>query len=184
MGILVSRVYVGRLPVSWTTFLWRLLISSAAVVIQAPKSKFAPTALEGMSIVCDLAAAAREGCRAKKGLKTLLKLRQRARDALDGIAPQINPETMIDSPEGLLGLTKREGGASAMTTPSTMYTPDTSARTAELSNGAARVDGQGVQPGAVFWDFKDDLAIAPDDLGFNIDDFLNEIQENKLEIVV
>jgi hypothetical protein len=35
-----------------------------------------------LSIVCDLAAAAREGCRAKKGLKTLVKLRTRAHEAL------------------------------------------------------------------------------------------------------
>jgi len=55
---------------------------SAAVVIQAPKSEFANRALRGMSIVCDLAAAAREGCRAKKGLKTLVKLRTRAHEAL------------------------------------------------------------------------------------------------------
>lgn len=51
-------------------------------MIQAPKSEFANRALRGMSIVCDLAAAAREGCRAKKGLKTLVKLRTRAHEAL------------------------------------------------------------------------------------------------------
>jgi len=35
-----------------------------------------------MSIVCDISAAAREGCRAKKGLPTLLRLRRRAHEAL------------------------------------------------------------------------------------------------------
>lgn len=35
-----------------------------------------------MSIVCDISAAAREGCRAKKGLPILLRLRKRAHEAL------------------------------------------------------------------------------------------------------
>ena len=139
----------------------RFLILSAAVVIQAPKSDFAQSALGGMSIVCDLAAAAREGCRAKKGLKTLLKLRQRARDAIDGV-PLIQPTDVIDSPEGIIELAKRETNA---TTP--MY-------------GSTPSHGTDNTPIA-FWNLSD---VAPDDLGFNIDDFLNEIQENKLEIVV
>jgi hypothetical protein len=37
-----------------------------------------------MTIVCDIAAAARPGCRAKKGLPVLVRLRQRASEALIG----------------------------------------------------------------------------------------------------
>ena len=35
-----------------------------------------------MSIVCDISAAARDGCRAKKGLPNLIRLRKRAQDSL------------------------------------------------------------------------------------------------------
>jgi hypothetical protein len=55
----------------------------AAIPIEAPTCGFATPAFSGLSIVCDLSAAARDGCRVKDGLSTLLGLRKRARDKLD-----------------------------------------------------------------------------------------------------
>jgi hypothetical protein len=57
-------------------------ISSAAIVIRAPNCSFAIESFSAMSDVCDISAAAREGCRAKKGLPVLLRLRTRAYEAL------------------------------------------------------------------------------------------------------
>lgn len=55
---------------------------SAAIVIRAPTSAFASSAFDGLTIVCDIAAAAREGCRAKKGLPVLVRLRARAQQSM------------------------------------------------------------------------------------------------------
>lgn len=54
-----------------------------------------------MIIVCDISAAAREGCRAKRGLPILLRLRKRAYDALR-LATQSNtgPSPASDSQDG------------------------------------------------------------------------------------
>lgn len=156
------------------------------MVIQAPQSQFARSALEGMSIVCDLAAAAREGCRAKKGLKTLIKLRERARDALDGFAPRVNHEE-LDSPEGVLGLTdfRKAGTSSPSTVPRVQHGEFGVIHDGERGDQVGDT-GTSIppQPQQAFWSFGFDTELATDDLGFNIDDFLNEIQENKLEIVV
>jgi hypothetical protein len=54
----------------------------SAIAIRAPGCAFASPAFSGMSIVCDISAAARPGCRAKKGLPALVRLRKRAQDAL------------------------------------------------------------------------------------------------------
>lgn len=58
------------------------IIGSAAIAIRAPQCAFASPSFHAMSIVCDISAAAREGCRAKKGLPILLRLRKRAHEAL------------------------------------------------------------------------------------------------------
>lgn len=83
--LLVPRVFVCRLSVSdlptyETVGTERL--RSAAIAIRAPNCAFASPAFHGMTIVCDISAAAREGCRAKKGLPILIRLRKRAQDTL------------------------------------------------------------------------------------------------------
>ncbi|WVQ98275.1 hypothetical protein IAU59_005398 [Kwoniella sp. CBS 9459] len=78
-------IYHPSLVARWW-FFWFHAFSSAvclsAIVIRAPTCAFASPAFHGMSIVCDISAAAREGCRAKKGLPILLRLKRRAHEAL------------------------------------------------------------------------------------------------------
>ncbi|WVW78218.1 hypothetical protein I302_100169 [Kwoniella bestiolae CBS 10118] len=78
-------IYHPSLVARWW-FFWFHAFSSAvclaAIVIRAPTCAFASPSFHGMSIVCDISAAAREGCRAKKGLPILLRLRKRAHQAL------------------------------------------------------------------------------------------------------
>ncbi|OCF33828.1 transcriptional regulatory protein [Kwoniella heveanensis BCC8398] len=78
-------IYHPSLVARWW-FFWFHAFSSAvclsAIVIRAPICAFASPAFHGMSIVCDISAAAREGCRAKKGLPILLRLKKRAHQAL------------------------------------------------------------------------------------------------------
>ncbi|WVF69574.1 hypothetical protein IAT40_004352 [Kwoniella sp. CBS 6097] len=78
-------IYHPSLVARWW-FFWFHAFSSAvclsAIVIRAPTCAFASPAFHGMSIVCDISAAAREGCRAKKGLPILLRLKKRAHEAL------------------------------------------------------------------------------------------------------
>ncbi|WRT64573.1 uncharacterized protein IL334_001505 [Kwoniella shivajii] len=78
-------IYHPSLVARWW-FFWFHAFSSAvclsAIVIRAPTCAFASPSFHGMSIVCDISAAAREGCRAKKGLPILLRLRKRAHEAL------------------------------------------------------------------------------------------------------
>nr|XP_019008279.1 transcriptional regulatory protein [Kwoniella pini CBS 10737]OCF47060.1 transcriptional regulatory protein [Kwoniella pini CBS 10737] len=78
-------IYHPSLVARWW-FFWFHAFSSAvclaAVVIQAPSCAFASPSFHCMSIVCDISHAAREGCRAKKGLPILLRLRRRAHEAL------------------------------------------------------------------------------------------------------
>ncbi|WWC86691.1 uncharacterized protein L201_001568 [Kwoniella dendrophila CBS 6074] len=78
-------IYHPSLVARWW-FFWFHAFSSAvclaAIVIRAPTCAFASPSYHCMSIVCDISAAAREGCRAKKGLPILLRLRKRAHDAL------------------------------------------------------------------------------------------------------
>ena len=64
---------------------FKLTLSRAAIAIRAPTSAFAAPAYQGMSIACDISAAARPGCRAKKGLPTLLRLRKRANAVLEAV---------------------------------------------------------------------------------------------------
>lgn len=54
----------------------------AAISLEAPASGFATPAYSGLSIVCDLSAAARDGSRVRDGLTTLLQLRKRAQERL------------------------------------------------------------------------------------------------------
>nr|XP_019004911.1 transcriptional regulatory protein [Kwoniella mangroviensis CBS 8507]OCF68372.1 transcriptional regulatory protein [Kwoniella mangroviensis CBS 8507] len=79
-------IYHPSLVARWW-FFWFHAFSSAvclaAIVIRAPTCAFASPSFHGMSIVCDISAAAREGCRAKKGLPILLRLRKRAHQALE-----------------------------------------------------------------------------------------------------
>ncbi|KAK8847607.1 hypothetical protein IAR55_005466 [Kwoniella newhampshirensis] len=78
-------IYHPSLVARWW-FFWFHAFSSAvclaAIAIRAPTCAFASPSFHGMSIVCDISAAAREGCRAKKGLPILLRLRKRAHQAL------------------------------------------------------------------------------------------------------
>ncbi|WVQ79861.1 hypothetical protein IAT38_001961 [Cryptococcus sp. DSM 104549] len=78
-------IYHPSLVARWW-FFWFHAFSSAvclaAIAIRAPTCAFASPSFHGMSIVCDISAAAREGCRAKKGLPILLRLRKRAHEAL------------------------------------------------------------------------------------------------------
>lgn len=67
---------------SWPIPTTPQLTCSAAISLEAPASGFATPAYSGLSIVCDLSAAAREGSRVRDGLTTLLSLRQRAQDRL------------------------------------------------------------------------------------------------------
>jgi hypothetical protein len=54
----------------------------SAIAIHAPTCAYSRPAFAGMSIVCDIAAAARVGCRAKNGLPMLIRLRARAHESL------------------------------------------------------------------------------------------------------
>ncbi|WVR09794.1 hypothetical protein IAU60_006870 [Kwoniella sp. DSM 27419] len=98
-------IYHPSLVARWW-FFWFHAFSSAvclaAIVIRAPKCAFASPAFHGMSIVCDISAAAREGCRAKKGLPILLRLRKRAHDALSAatrLKERSNPEVTTTTEE-------------------------------------------------------------------------------------
>ncbi|WVQ71091.1 hypothetical protein IAR50_000616 [Cryptococcus sp. DSM 104548] len=83
-------VYHPRLIARWW-FFWFHAFSAAvclaAIAIRAPTCAYATPAFQAMSIVCDISAAAREGCRAKKGLPMLLRLRQRALNSLTSAVP-------------------------------------------------------------------------------------------------
>ncbi|OWZ64278.1 hypothetical protein AYX15_03919 [Cryptococcus neoformans] len=78
-------IYHPSLVARWW-FFWFHAFSSAvclaAIAIRAPQCAFASPSFHAMSIVCDISAAAREGCRAKKGLPILIRLRKRAHGAL------------------------------------------------------------------------------------------------------
>jgi hypothetical protein len=79
-------LYSPALAERWW-FFWFHAFSAAvclaAIPIEAPTCGFAVPALSGLSIVCDLSAAARDVSRVKDGLGTLLRLRLRARERLD-----------------------------------------------------------------------------------------------------
>lgn len=81
-------LYSPALAERWW-FFWFHVFSAAvclaAIAIEAPTCGFATPAFSGLSIVCDLSAAARDGCRVKEGLGTLLSLRRRARDRLEHV---------------------------------------------------------------------------------------------------
>ncbi|WOO81902.1 putative transcriptional regulatory protein [Vanrija pseudolonga] len=81
-------LYSPALAERWW-FFWFHVFSAAvclaAIAIEAPTCGFATPAFSGLSIVCDLSAAARDGCRVKEGLGTLLGLRRRARDRLEHV---------------------------------------------------------------------------------------------------
>ncbi|ODO07401.1 hypothetical protein L198_00980 [Cryptococcus wingfieldii CBS 7118] len=83
-------IYNPRLIARWW-FFWFHAFSAAvclaAIAIQAPTCAYATPAFQAMSIVCDISAAAREGCRARKGLPMLLRLRQRALNSLTSAVP-------------------------------------------------------------------------------------------------
>ncbi|KAL1412387.1 hypothetical protein Q8F55_000132 [Vanrija albida] len=89
-------LYSPALAERWW-FFWFHVFSAAvclaAIAIEAPTCGFATPAFSGLSIVCDLSAAARDGCRVKDGLGTLLRLRRRARDRLEHVqrAQSIRP---------------------------------------------------------------------------------------------
>lgn len=82
MVLLVSRLLCGCLFVSLRFLGEGHTDSSAAITIMAPHSAFAAPSLASLGIVCDISQAARPGCRAKKGLPILARLRVRARNAL------------------------------------------------------------------------------------------------------
>nr|XP_018265258.1 transcriptional regulatory protein [Kwoniella dejecticola CBS 10117]OBR87416.1 transcriptional regulatory protein [Kwoniella dejecticola CBS 10117] len=86
-------IYHPSLVARWW-FFWFHAFSSAvclaAIVIRAPTCAFASPSFHGMSIVCDIAHAAREGCRAKKGLPILIRLRKRAHEALSAAGKSQN----------------------------------------------------------------------------------------------
>jgi len=79
------------------------LIGRAAIAIRAPTSAFASPAYHGMTIVCDISAAARAGCRAKKGLPILLRLQKRAAEALvaAGKSPSLARAVPVDHDDDL-----------------------------------------------------------------------------------
>ncbi|WVQ75829.1 hypothetical protein IAR50_005462 [Cryptococcus sp. DSM 104548] len=78
-------IYHPSLIARWW-FFWFHAFSAAvclsAITIRAPNSAFANPSFHAMSMVCDISAAARDGCRAKRGLPILLRLRKRAHEAL------------------------------------------------------------------------------------------------------
>lgn len=67
---------------------------SSAICIRAPSSAFAAPAFTALSIVRDISHAARPGCRAKRGLPILTRLRKRALAALKAAneAARSNPK--------------------------------------------------------------------------------------------
>jgi len=79
------------------------LTARAAIAIRAPISAFASPAFHGMTIVCDISAAARPGCRAKKGLPILLRLQKRAAEALvaAGKSPSMARAIPVDNDDDL-----------------------------------------------------------------------------------
>ncbi|WVN87270.1 uncharacterized protein L203_102447 [Cryptococcus depauperatus CBS 7841] len=90
-------IYHPSLVARWW-FFWFHAFSSAvclaAIAIRAPLCAFASPSFHGMSIVCDISAAAREGCRAKRGLPILLRLRKRAQEALVAASRSKNKTTI------------------------------------------------------------------------------------------
>jgi len=171
----------------------------AAVVIQAPKSEFANQALRGMSIVCDLAAAARDGCRAKKGLKTLLKLRARAHDAMVQSAertsdfPQHSNSAVNPSDDG-----RGSGRAQPYPNPATVdsqdeTTPNVQAMqltpatndNADNNTYALPTFDPNFTFGSMILSPGDGIGQSPEDvLGFNIDDFLTGIRDDNFNLFV
>ncbi|KAI9636195.1 fungal-specific transcription factor domain-containing protein, partial [Dioszegia hungarica] len=78
-------VYHPSLVARWWVYWFHAFSSAccfAAIAIRAPKSAFAAPAFDGLTTVLDLATAAPPGCRAKKGLAVLLRLRARAQDSM------------------------------------------------------------------------------------------------------
>lgn len=73
-----------------------LLNIRAAIAIRAPTCAFASPAFHGMTIVCDIAAAARPGCRAKRGLPILVRLQKRASEALRAAGKVVPPDPTED----------------------------------------------------------------------------------------
>ncbi|KAL1413451.1 hypothetical protein Q8F55_001218 [Vanrija albida] len=82
-------IYHPSLIARWW-FFWFHAFSAAvclsAIAIRAPTSAFATPAFTTMSLLCDICAAARDGCRAKNGLPLLLRLRERAAEAFNAAA--------------------------------------------------------------------------------------------------
>lgn len=84
----------------------------AAITILAPHSAFASPALAALGIVCDISQAARPGCRAKKGLYILTRLRVRAHNALRAatkFSHTSQQKKVVKTEEGEDDLTHLEG---------------------------------------------------------------------------
>ena len=85
MVLLVSRIFGSSLPVSCQYSIdsaKKPFAFSSAIAIRAPSCAFSSPSFHGMCIVCDISAVARDGCRAKRGLPVLIRLRRRAHHAL------------------------------------------------------------------------------------------------------
>jgi len=162
-------------------------------VIQAPKSEFASQALRGMSIVCDLAAAARDGCRAKKGLKTLLKLRARAHDALIKSVEDATDSKEIHPPAPA----RVEQDVHQYPSSPTVESQDETTPTVQSGHYATpgnHVDhgvyalptfDQNFTFGSMILSPGDGIGQSPEDvLGFNIDDFLTGIRDDNFPLFV
>ncbi|KAK4683662.1 hypothetical protein P7C73_g6572, partial [Tremellales sp. Uapishka_1] len=93
-------IYHPSLVARWW-FFWFHAFSSAvclsAIAIRAPSCAFASPSFNGMSIVCEISAAAREGCRAKNGLPILIRLRKRAQAALAAVSRSHKAKTTVQS---------------------------------------------------------------------------------------
>lgn len=115
--LLVPCLFLGGLLVSPTVHtLYSVVVLTArsAICIRAPFSAFAGPAFSGLSIVCDISHAARPGCRAKKGLPILVRLRKRALAALKAAseAARTNPRRKkVEKPEEEDDLTHLAGSA-------------------------------------------------------------------------
>ena len=110
MVLLVPCLLRCRLPVSHDELLES--DNRAAITILAPHSAFASPALASLGIVCDISQAARPGCRAKKGLYILTRLRVRAHNALRAatkFSHTSQREKVVKTEEGEDDLTHLEG---------------------------------------------------------------------------
>lgn len=84
-------LYHPALTARWWFFWFHALSAAtclAAVAIHAPGSVYAGPAFASLSHICDIASAARDGCRARNGLSALRYLKGQAQRAIENAAKQ------------------------------------------------------------------------------------------------